>query len=86
MKQYINPLLTAGSLLLLLTTIYFQNERINQFKVEVKSLQSTIDSLHDADFNNKSEIGRHELTREEILNKYPKVLKEYNAYYEHETE
>ena len=46
MKQYINPILTACSLLALLSTIYFQNERINQFKVEVKTLQSTIDSLH----------------------------------------
>jgi len=46
MKQYINPILTACSLLALLTTIYFQNERINQFKVEVKTLQLTVDSLH----------------------------------------
>jgi hypothetical protein len=34
MKKYINPILTAGSLIALLTTIYFQNEKINQLKDE----------------------------------------------------
>lgn len=86
MKQYINPLLTAGSLLFLLTTIYFQNERINQFKVEVKSLQSTIDSLQYEDFINKSELGRYELTLDHLQEVNPNAAVEFVNYMSHETE
>ena len=86
MKKYINPLLTAGSLLFLLTTIYFQNERINQFKVEVKSLQSTIDSLQYEDFINKSELGRYELTLDHLQEVNPNAAVEFVNYMSHETE
>ena len=86
MKQYINPLLTAGSLLLLLTTIYFQNERINQFKIEVKSLHSTIDSLQYEDFINKSELGRYELTLDHLQEVNPNAAVEFVNYMSHETE
>ena len=66
MKKYINPLLTAGSLLALLTTIYFQNERINQFKVEVKTLQNVSDSLQDEAFIKHIQLGRYELTLDHL--------------------
>ena len=64
MKKYINPLLTAGTLLALLTTIYFQNERINQFKVEVKTYQTTVDSLQSELFQTQSQTGRYEVALE----------------------
>jgi hypothetical protein len=86
MKQYINPLLTAGSLLLLLTTIYFQNERINQFKVEVKTLQSISDSLHDESFNANVQLGRYELTLDHLQEVNPKAALEFVNYMNHETE
>jgi hypothetical protein len=86
MKQYINPILTACSLLALLTTIYFQNERINQFKVEVKTLQSTIDSLQYEDFINKSELGRYELTLDHLQQVNPNAAVEFVNYMSHETE
>lgn len=49
-------------------------------------LQNQVDSLTDTQFQLNIEIGRHDLTRDEILNKYPKVKKEYEEYYEHQTE
>jgi len=41
MKEYIAPLLRFGALILLLTTIYEQNNTINKYKAKV----ATIDSL-----------------------------------------
>jgi hypothetical protein len=86
MKQYINPILTACSLLALLTTIYFQNERINQFKVEVKTLQNVTDSLHDELFIKHIENGRYELTLDHLQEVNPKAALEFVNYMNHETE
>ena len=86
MKQYINPILTACSLLALLTTIYFQNERVNQFKVEVKTLQSTADSLHDEVFIKHIQLGRYELTLDHLQKVNPKAALEFVNFMNHETE
>jgi len=86
MKQYINPILTACSLLALLTTIYFQNERINQFKVEVKTLQSTVDSLRDENFIYSNQLGRYELTLDHLNSVNPKAALQFVNYMNHETE
>jgi len=86
MKQYINPILTACSLLALLTTIYFQNERINQFKVEVKTLQSTTDSLRDENFINHVWIDRYELTLDHLQQVNPKAALQFVNFMNHETE
>ena len=37
MKEYIAPLLRFGALILLLTTIYEQNNAINKYKAKAKS-------------------------------------------------
>ena len=86
MKKYINPLLTAGSLLALLTTIYFQNERINQFKVEVQTLKNVSDSLHDEVFIKHIQLGRYELTLDHLQEVNPKAALEFVNYMNHETE
>ena len=86
MKQYISPILTACSLLALLTTIYFQNERINQFKVEVKTLQSTADSLHDELFIKHIQLSRYELTLDYLQEVNPKTALEFVNFMNHETE
>ena len=86
MKKYINPLLTAGTLIALLTTIYFQNERINQFKIEVKTLQSTSDSLYDEAFIKHVQLGRYELTLDHLQEVNPKAALEFINYMNHETE
>jgi hypothetical protein len=86
MKQYINPILTACSLLALLATIYFQNERINQFKVEVKTLQSTVDSLHDENFINHVQLDRYELTLDHLQEVNPDAALQFVNFMNHETE
>ena len=48
--------------------------------------QTTIDSLNIELFNANVEIGRHELTREEILKPNKLINKQYEEYYNHKTE
>lgn len=42
MKQYIAPLLRFGALILLLTTIYEQNNTINEYKTKTKNTDSLV--------------------------------------------
>jgi hypothetical protein len=68
-------------LTLLWSTVMWSNS------IETVKLQSnTIDSLHDELFIIKVENFRHELTREEILKPNKKINKQYEEYYNHETE
>jgi len=48
--------------------------------------QTTIDSLNTELFNANVEIGRHEITREEILKPNKLINKQYEEYYNHKTE
>ena len=86
MKQYINPILTACSLLALLATIYFQNERINQFKFEVKTLQTTVDSLHDELFIKHVTNERYELSLDHLQEANTKAALEFVNFMNQETE
>jgi hypothetical protein len=86
MKQYINPILTACSLLALLTTIYFQNERINQFKVEVKTLQTTVDSLQHEVFVTQNMLTKYEITLNQLEKVNPKEALWFVNFMNHETE
>ena len=86
MKKYINPLLTAGMLLALLTTIYFQNERINQFKVEVKTYQTTVDSLQSELFQTQSQTGRYEVALELFKESNKKAADEFELILSTQTE
>jgi hypothetical protein len=56
------------------------------FSSETDSVLYILDSLRSDLFIERVDAGRHELTREDILNKYPKVKKEYEEYYNHQTE
>ena len=86
MKKYINPLLTAGSLLALLYTIYTQNDKISELKTKVVTLQNVADSLHDESFNASTVNGRYELTLEYLKEVNPKAAKQFENYMSHETE
>jgi hypothetical protein len=57
MKEYIAPLLRFGALILLLTTIYEQNNVINEYKAKASV---NIDSLQNELFINQSNVGRYE--------------------------
>lgn len=96
MKKYINPILSLGTAAALLGAIYFQNQQIENLKAQtkgeavwVKQMDSVLverDSIMDLLFMERVDAGRHEITREEVLKRYPKVEKEYDAFYSHETE
>jgi hypothetical protein len=59
MKQYIAPLLRFGALILLLTTIYEQNNTINEYKAN-----NNTDSLQSELFQTQSQLGRYEVALE----------------------
>ena len=54
-------------------------DSVSYFKLQV-------DSLHEENFNLNVELGRHEVTRDEIFSRHKGLEKEYNQYLEHETE
>jgi hypothetical protein len=54
--------------------------------IEKEQIMNERDSLRDELFIERVDAGRHALTREDILNKYPKVKKEYNNFYNYQTE
>ena len=61
MKEYIAPLLRFGALILLLTTIYEQNNTINEYKAKA-SIDA--DSLQSELFQTQSQLGRYEVALE----------------------
>lgn len=67
------------------TTRVFEGDTLVS-KSTYEDVSQVADSLRDELFQERVESGRHEVTREEILNKYPKIKKEYDLFYEHQTE
>lgn len=71
--------------------LWFTNERNHRIKLEQLETEKSkqLDEsyfLYDQLFIEKNENGRHEITREQIFSKYPKVGKEYYDFYNQETE
>jgi hypothetical protein len=83
MKQYLSPLLTACSLIALLSTIYVQNNQINKLKTEKEVI---VDSLNNELFNIRVEAGRYELSLEHLKESNPKAAADFEQFYNHETE
>lgn len=89
MKKYIGPILSISSVGLLFYTLFDLKEQVKQIsplKEQIKTIEKTRDSLHDELFIIKTELMRHEITREEILSKHKKVYDEYNTYLSTQTE
>lgn len=83
MKKYIGPILSIATIGMLFYTLF---DLKNQIKL-IPILQNQVDSLQQELFIEKTDAGRHEITREEILKlKYPKVYEEYNKFLETKTE
>jgi hypothetical protein len=80
--------IVISALLLLWTTVMWSNSdvTVKSQSYKIESQLNTIDSLHDELFNTKVENFRHELTREEILKPNKTINKQYEEYYNHETE
>jgi len=86
MKKYFNPLLTAGTVLALLYTIYGQNEELTKLRASDKTYKATIDSLDVELFNSKNELGRYEMTLEYFREVNPKEAGRFEKYLMLETE
>ena len=83
MKQYIAPLLRFGALVLLLTTIYEQNNTINEYKAKDKI---NIDSLQSEIFQAQSQAGRYEVALELFKESNKKGAEEFELILSTQTE
>ena len=83
MKQYIAPLLRFGALVLLLTTIYEQNNTINKYKAKDKI---NIDSLQSEIFQAQSQVGRYEVALELFKESNKKGAEEFELILSTQTE
>jgi len=89
MKKYIGPILSIATIGMLFYTLFDLKEQVKQIpklQKELKSVMYIKDSLHDENFILHIEMSRHEITRDEVLTKYPKVYDEYNTFLYTQTE
>ena len=75
-----------GTLVLSILTLLWTTTMWGNSNITVKAQQNVIDSLRMELFVTQVEIGRHELTREAILKPNKSINKQYEEYYNHETE
>ena len=83
MKEYIAPLLRFGALILLLTTIYEQNNAINKYKAKANI---NIDSLQTELFQAQSQTGRYEVALELFKESNKKAADEFELILSTQTE
>lgn len=98
MKKFFGPLLTAGTLLALLYTVYGYREQNEKLKKEVTfvsdsvlthnidSLTKIVDSLETEVFSANNAAGRYELSLQHLEEVNPKAAKQFNDYLTKETE
>lgn len=86
MKKYFNPLLTAGTVLALLYTIYGQNEELTKLRANDITYKTKVDSLELELFNSKNELGRYEITLDYFREANPKEANRFEKYLITETE
>ena len=98
MKKFFGPLLTAGTLLALLYTVYGYREQNEKLKSELNTIApgfleggdigkaNIVDSLNDEIFNLQSMNGRYELSLQYLEEVNPKAAKQFNDYLTNETE
>ena len=98
MKKFFGPLLTAGTMLALLYTIYGYRQQNEKLKKEVTfvsdsvlthnvdSLTKLVDSLNNEAFSANNAMGRYELSLQHLEEVNPKAAKQFNDYLTNETE
>lgn len=101
MKKFLGPLLTAGTLLALLYTVYGYREQNEKLKSERDELtkhmvdshtmsggntQNIVDSLQEELFLLQTQNGRYELSLQHLEEVNPKAAKQFNDYLTNETE
>ena len=95
MKKFLGPLLTAGTLLALLYTVYGYREQNEKLKSERDGLtkpmgggnnQNIVDSLQEELFMLQTQNGRYELSLEHLYEVNPNAGKQFTNFMENETE
>jgi NurA-like 5'-3' nuclease len=98
MKKFLGPLLTTGTLLALLYTVYGYREQNEKLKKQVTfvsdsvlthnidSLTKVVDSLETEVFSANNAAGRYELSLQHLEEVNPKAAKQFNNYLIKETE
>ena len=101
MKKFLAPLLTAGTMLALLYTVYGYREQNEKLKTEREALtkhmvdshtisggnnQNIVDSLQEELFLLQTQNGRYELSLQHLEEINPKAAKQFNDYLTNETE
>jgi hypothetical protein len=75
-----------GGIVLSLLTLLWITVMWSNSTITIKTQENVIDSLRMELFISNVEIGRHELTRDAILKPNKSINKQYEEYYNHETE
>lgn len=98
MKKFFGPLLTAGTMLALLYTVYGYRQQNEKLKKEVTfvsdsvlthnvdSLTKLVDSLNNEAFSANNAMGRYELSLQHLEEVNPNAAKQFNDYLTNETE
>ena len=85
----------SGAALFLLVICYLQQKQMAKLRQEVKieviqggdiAKSQMVDSLHDELFNKNVELGRYELTLDHLRDINPTAAKQFDDYFNHETE
>ena len=67
-------------------TTYHQKKEISELQQTVDKMQLQIDSLHDESFNSSTLNGRYELSLEYLKEVNPKAGKDFEDFFDHQTE
>lgn len=88
MNTKVRAILGFATISMLIYTAYEQNQTINTLKDTVKELKSNSgkDSLQAELFIKQTEIGRYELSLENLKEVNPKAAKQFENYLNNETE
>jgi hypothetical protein len=88
MTRIILPLLSFLFSTIMLGVLYtdYVDEKLKVAEAKLAHAQQMRDSLYDEIFVLKTEAARHEIAREEILTRYPKIYEEYTTFLYTETE
>jgi len=85
----------SGAALFLLVICYLQQKQMAKLRQEVKievtqggdiAKSQMIDSLHDELFIKSAELGRYDLTLDHLRDINPTAAKQFDDYFNHETE
>lgn len=68
-----------------ITAVILKDEN-QKMKLEIENKQNLIDSLHDEAFNSSTVNGRYELSLEHLKEVNPKAAKEFEEFFDHQTE